>query len=95
MLLPLSNMTATRMPGPVGDYQAGNSRSPVPDLPRLPLPGFTPAGTSGSAFGGGLLAFAILLFSFLLVIPNAVRWLRPALALGLSPAYVAIGDRPG
>jgi pyrroloquinoline quinone (PQQ) biosynthesis protein C len=29
------------------------------------------------------------------VIPNAVRWLRPALAHGLSPAYVAIGDRPG
>ena len=30
-----------------------------------------------------------------LVIPNAVRWLRTALALGLSPAYLAIGERPG
>lgn len=83
------------MSGPAGAQQAGSSRSPVPDLPRLPLPGFTSAGASGSGVGGGLLAFAILLFSFLLVKPSAVRWLRPALVLGLSPAYVAIGDRPG
>jgi hypothetical protein len=45
--------------------------------------------------GGGLLLFGLLGFLFLLVIPNAVRWLRPALALGLSPAYVATRDRPG
>jgi hypothetical protein len=95
MPLALSYLTTTAVPAQVDAGKgAGNSRSPVPHLPQLPLPGFTSAGASGG-IGGGLLAFAILLFSLLLVIPNAVRWLRPALALGLSPAYVAIGDRPG
>jgi hypothetical protein len=69
--------------------------APLPNLPRVPLPGFAQAGAAGSTAGGSLLAFALLLSGFLLVIPNAVRWLRPALALGLSPAYLAIGDRPG
>jgi pyrroloquinoline quinone (PQQ) biosynthesis protein C len=36
-----------------------------------------------------------LSFLFLLAIPTAVRWLRPALAHGMSPAYVALSDRPG
>jgi len=49
-----------------------------------------------SAVGGsGLLLFGLLSFLFLLAIPSAVRWLRPALALGMSPVYVAPGDRPG
>jgi hypothetical protein len=74
-----SNSDSTRAPG---------------DLPRAPLVDSASA-VAGSTAGGSLLAFAFLLFGFLLVIPNAVRWLRPALALGLSPAYVAIGDRPG
>jgi hypothetical protein len=61
----------------------------------LPMPGSGSAGALGGAGGSGLIFFAILLFGFLLVIPTAVRWLRSAPALGLSPAYVAIGDRPG
>jgi hypothetical protein len=76
------------------DARRAVSRSPLPRLPRVPLPGFTAAGVSGGS-GGVLLAFAVLLFGLLLVIPGAVRWLRPALALGWSPAYVAVGDRPG
>jgi hypothetical protein len=54
-------------------------------------------GVGSSASGGGtaLILFAVLLASFLLVIPNAVRRLRAAPALGLSPVYVAPGDRPG
>jgi hypothetical protein len=59
------------------------------------MPGLGFALLAGATSAGGGLLFALLLFGFLLVIPNAVRWLRPALALGLSPAYVALGDRPG
>lgn len=67
---------------------------------RLPLPRPLPspdglAAALGAAGGGGLLFFGLLAFAFLLVIPTAVRWLRPALALGLSPAYVALSDHPG
>jgi uncharacterized membrane protein len=72
--------------------------SPTPRLPNspLPLPGAGLLGASSAAGGGGGgLLFGLLVFAFLLAIPNAVRWLRTALALGLSPAYVAIGDRPG
>jgi hypothetical protein len=50
---------------------------------------------AASLGGGGLLLFGLLAFLFLLAIPTAVRWLRPAAALGLSPAYVALRDRPG
>jgi hypothetical protein len=69
----------------------------VPNLPsRAPSwPGSNFANAAVGASGSGLLFFGFLLFAFLLVIPNAVRWLRPALALGLSPAYVALGERPG
>jgi hypothetical protein len=70
-------------------------RSPAP-LPRLPLP--SPVGVGavlGGAGGSGLLLFGLVAFAFLLAIPTAVRWLRAALALGLSPAYVALSDRPG
>jgi hypothetical protein len=69
--------------------------SPAP-LPRLPWP--SPVGIAaavGAVGGSGLLLFGLLAFAFLLAIPNAVRWLRSALALGLSPAYVALSDRPG
>jgi hypothetical protein len=72
---------------------AAGSRVP---LPRLPLP--SPDGLAaalGAAGGSGLLFFGLLAFAFLLAIPTACRWLRPALALGLSPAYVALSDRPG
>jgi hypothetical protein len=67
----------------------------APNLPRIPIPGFTSAAASGGGAGGALMAFAALLLAFLLVIPNAGRWLRSVLALGLSPAYVALSDRPG
>jgi hypothetical protein len=92
----LSYVTTTAVPTQVDAGKgAAGSRSPAPEFPRLPFPGFTAAGASGGVGSGGLFVFAILLFGLLLVIPNAVRWLRAALALGLSPAYVAIGDRPG
>jgi hypothetical protein len=91
----LSNSTASTLALYAPARASGGTRSPLPDLPRAPFPGAASAGAAGSAPGGSLLAFAALLFGFLLVIPNAVRWLRPALAHGLSPAYVAIGDRPG
>ena len=91
----LSNSTASTLALHAPARASGGTRSPLPDLPRAPFPGAASAGAAGSAPGGSLLAFAALLFGFLLVIPNAVRWLRPALAHGLSPAYVAIGDRPG
>ena len=71
------------------------SGSPAPP-PRVPWP--APIGVAAAAVGsggGGLLLFGLLAFAFLLAIPTAVRWLRPALALGLSPAYVALSDRPG
>jgi hypothetical protein len=45
--------------------------------------------------GGGALLFGLLGFLLLLAIPTAVRWLRPAMALGLTPAYVASRERPG
>jgi hypothetical protein len=65
---------------------------PPPRLPDSPVPG---VGSSASGGGTALILFAVLLASFLLVIPNAVRRLRAAPALGLSPVYVAPGDRPG
>ena len=96
MRLPLSDLatkggSSTRA-GP--DKGAGGGpRSPLPDAPLSGF--FSAAGASAGGAGGGLIAFALLLSLFLLVIPNAVRWLRTALALGLSPAYLAIGERPG
>ncbi len=68
--------------------------------PRAPRPHNLPGGSLVGAFtgldsAGGLLLFGLVGLLFLLVIPKAVRWLRPALALGLSPAYVATRDRPG
>src|SRR5919108_180635 len=72
---------------------AKNARAP--GLPRGPLPQVPLSGTAGASGSGGVVPFAALTFAILLAIPNAVRWLRAALALGLSPAYVAPGDRPG
>lgn len=67
-----------------------------PTAPRWPLPGFPTAGLAVGASGGGVvLLFAALLLTLMLAIPNAGRWLRPALALGLRPAFVSPGDRPG
>src|SRR2546421_2926790 len=79
-----------------GETGGSARRTATPRLPRVPLPRFPLNGAAASGGrGGSPLPFAFILLAFLLVIPTAVRWLRPALALGLSPAYVAIGDRPG
>jgi hypothetical protein len=67
-------------------------------LPRPPSPddqSSSPLGSAGGTGGAGGAIFAALLLGFLLVTPNAGRWLRSVLALGLSPAYVAPGERPG
>src|SRR5262249_2847824 len=72
-----------------------SSAAPNPGLPRLPIPGFVSAAASGAAGGGTLLIFGSLLLALLLVTPNVGRRLRPALALGLSPADLAARERPG
>jgi hypothetical protein len=82
----LAIATAVQRPG-------GGPRQRVPRPHEGPGAGLL-AGVAGIA-GGGLLNFGFLAFVLLLVIPTAVRWLRPAVALGLSPAYVALRDRPG
>ena len=68
-----------------------NQRGPLPR--RAPGVGLV-SGASGEG-GAAPLLFGLLSFLLLLAIPTAVRWLRPAAALGLSPAYVALRDRPG
>ena len=68
------------------------SRVPGPTPQSAPSSGSAAAG-SGSGFAPVI--FFVLLLSFALAIPNAGRWLRPDVALRLSPAYVAPGDRPG
>ncbi len=88
-----TTMVADSKGGRASDAPA--KRTPrVPDSPQMP-----PSGLNFSALGDGggsaPLLFGLLGLLFLLAIPTAVRWLRPALALGLSPAYVAPGDRPG
>jgi hypothetical protein len=60
-----------------------------------PLPGLGAVAAFASGAGGGLLLFALFGSLFLLAVPAAARWLRPVLAQGMSPAYVAISDRPG
>jgi hypothetical protein len=68
-----------------------------PGHPPPPVPGPTTsapaAGAASGSSGGGLLA--ALLLVFILAVPNAGRWLRPALALGLTPVTISPGDRPG
>jgi hypothetical protein len=93
----LAGWVATTTPAPnlsAGKTSRG-SPTPIPHLPRLPIPGFISATASGGGAGGGLLAFAILLSILLLVTPKVGRRLRPALALGLSPADLAARERPG
>ena len=66
---------------------------------RTPLPQQPPGSglVSGASGEGGAAPplFALSSFLLLLAIPTAVRWLRSAEALGLTPAYVALRDRPG
>jgi hypothetical protein len=89
-------LTVTQWP----TLNASDPKPAVVDGSRVPAPHNPPGGTLVGAFAGadsagGLLLFGLVGLLFLLVIPTAVRWLRPALALGLSPAYVATRDRPG
>jgi hypothetical protein len=65
-----------------------------PPLPwRQDAPGS--AGGAAGVGGAGLVLFAGLLSIFSLAIPKMGRWLRPVTALGLSPSYVTLGERPG
>jgi hypothetical protein len=78
----------------------GNGPAPraseEPSPPHAPsLPGVGALISLMTSAAGGILLFGLLAFLFVLAIPNAVRWLRPAVALGLSPAFVAPSDRPG
>ena len=86
--------TATSSATSSPSRQYSTPRVPRPP-PKLPLPDSGLLTSLGGASAGGLLLVGLLCLAFLLTIPNAVRWLRPAVALGLSPAYVAPGDRPG
>ena len=74
---------------------APGSGAPRPTLPWKQQLLSSLVAVASAVGGNGLLLFGLLSFLFLLAIPSAVRWLRPALALGMSPAYVAPGDRPG
>ena len=91
VLLTMTDAATVSAPDPKSE--AGGSRAPAPR--RDPPGGALVDAVGGQGSGGGLLLFGLAGLLFLLVIPNAVRWLRPALALGLSPAYVATRDRPG
>jgi hypothetical protein len=77
--------------------EAGASRtSQQPRDHRSPLPG-PPTGLSagsGSASTGGAL-FLGLLLGFILAFPNVCRWLRRAVALGLTPVMLDARARPG
>src|SRR5205085_2826247 len=64
-----------------------NQRGPLPR--RAPGVGLV-SGASGEG-GAAPLLFGLLSFLLLLAIPTAVRWLRPAAALGLCPAVVVSG----
>lgn len=70
-----------------------SQRIPIRFPSRAPGFGLVAGGPAGSS--GGILLFGLLSFLLVLAIPNAVRWLRPAVARGLSPRYVALRDRPG
>jgi hypothetical protein len=73
--------------------EAGPARS---NHDHSPLPGPTTGPTTGTAPGGaGSALFAAFLLGFLLAVPNAGRWLRSALALGLTPVALDARARPG
>jgi hypothetical protein len=62
---------------------------------RLPLPAPLNGLVSGSASSTGTALVLAILLAFVLAAPNAGRWLRPALALGLSPVTLSPDDAPG
>ena len=86
---------------PLATFERRPSASgPAPPGPDDDAPAPLPSPTNGTAFGsapssGGAGVLIALLLGFVLAIPNAGRWLRPALALGLSPRTVSPVDRPG
>jgi hypothetical protein len=84
---------------PVSHAQPASApRAPAAPERRAPgpLPGPTgaPAFGSASSVGGNAVLIALLL-GFVLAIPNVGRWLRPTLALGLSPVTLSPPARPG
>jgi hypothetical protein len=87
--------TVVTSAAPHDDGAAGAPRDRSPQrTPQLPG-GAAVAGFVSAAGSGGMVLFGLLGFLFLLAIPNAVRLLRPVSALGMTPAYVALSDRPG
>jgi hypothetical protein len=90
----LAHTSAVSAPSARADVQAATPEPSAPPVPHFP-PGAGLDAALASASGGALVIFGLLAFALLLAIPNAVRWLRPAVALGLTPAYVAPSDRPG
>jgi hypothetical protein len=80
---------------PAGGDDGGARPAPPQKVPsNWPGIGGLAAFASGAG-GSGIVLFALFSALFLLAAPTAVRWLRSALALGMSPAYVAFSDRPG
>jgi hypothetical protein len=95
-LLPLPGADLQRVPPPPAADATGAAKdNRSPQRSPWPFAGLGATAAFGSGAGSGLLLFGLLGFLFLLAIPNAVRWLRPVSALGMSPAYVALSDRPG
>jgi hypothetical protein len=93
---------ATAAPAPIFTAPATHVASVEHSAPAPPqkVPSQWPgigglAAFASGAGGGGLVLFALFSALFLLAAPTAVRWLRSALALGMSPAYVAFSERPG
>ncbi|MFL5982085.1 MAG: hypothetical protein ACJ74D_00260 [Gaiellaceae bacterium] len=76
------------------DAGPGTTRDRSPQRAPWQFPGAGAAAAFGGA-AGGVSLFFVLISLFLLAIPTAVRWLRPAAAQGMSPAFVALSDPHG
>lgn len=88
---PTPTWTGTR-PQPGASHAVNRPGHPPPPLPGPTTGAPSASAASGSSVGGLL---AALLFLFILAVPNAGRWLRPALALGLTPVMLDGRARPG
>jgi hypothetical protein len=96
----LSSTAAFAMPASSGSHAAASTPRAAAAQNRdgnVPLPGPLGgllSGNSPPAGTGGAVLVALLL-GFVLAAPYAGRWLRPALALGLSPVTLSPDDSPG